>query len=307
MKPLPQDDLQAIVDAVDWEPLRGARILLTGGTGFLGRWLVESFILANRQHDLKATMFATMAHTQIHETDEVRAIIWDIALGRYPDQPPGTITHCIHAACPSCAVPPVSDLEMFRVIVNGAQNVMKWCVDNGAKRVLYLSSGAAVYRPDTTYGLAKKAAEMVCGLYAENHEMDVSIARIYSLVGPGLPLDGHFAIGNFIRDAIAGRPVQVVGGESILRSYLYVSDAVTRLWGLAISPFGGSTVGSPDPITIRDLAGLVGKVLRAHVVYTLGGFRADTYLPPQGAHLGRPPRVSLKDAILKTAQWNRED
>jgi dTDP-glucose 4,6-dehydratase len=307
MKPLPQDDLQAIVDAVDWEPLRGARILLTGGSGFIGRWMMDSFILANRQHNLKAMMFATMAHTQIQETEEVCTVIWDLTTGCYPNQWPGVITHCIHAACPSCAVPPVSDLEMFKTIINGTQNVMKWCAENEAKHVLYLSSGASVYRSDTPYGLAKKAAEMVCKLYTKDYSMQVSIARIYTLVGPGLPLDGHFAIGNFIRDAIAGRPVQVIGGASSLRSYLYISDAATRLWELAISPFERSTVGSPNIISIRDLAGLVGKVLHAHVSYTLGTCQADTYLPPSNAHLGRAPRVSLEDAILKTAQWNQED
>ena len=233
MKPLPPEDLQAIVDAVDWSDLKDARILLTGGTGFVGRWLVESFALANQQKGLKATMLTVSRKSGLH--DDPTILHTKANLLR-----PGTIsgwgefTHCIHAACPSCANPPVDDITMFNTIVNGTDNVLHWCSENGAKRVLYISSGAAEHRPDAPYGAAKKAAEVLCGIYAKQYGMEIPIARPYALVGPGLPLDAHFAIGNFIRDALAGGPVKVVGGQNVYRSYLYASDMAAWLWTLLL-------------------------------------------------------------------------
>ena len=315
-KPLPQEDLQAIVDAVGWEPLRGARILLTGGTGFLGSWLVESFILANRQHDLKATMLTVSRKSGYYDDPTVTHSKANICSPRQAGL--GAFTHCIHAACPSCAVPPVSDLEMFDTIVTGTRNVLNGCADTGAKRILYISSGAAEHRTETVYGGAKKAAEMLCGIYAEEYGLEIPIARPYALVGPGLPLDGHFAIGKFIHDALAGGPVRVLGGTNVFRSYLYASDVATWLWTILLK--GESCVpvdvGSRVAINIRRLAETVahtlGVAVEAHpprldmpgfknIIIHEGNVPVDTYLPV--VDIGFRQTVSLKDAILRTANF----
>lgn len=304
MNPLPPEDLQAIVDAVDWSSLRDARIILTGGTGFVGRWLVESFALANQQKGLKATMLIVSRKSVLHDDPTIhntRAdILRPLAGGRF--------THAIHAACPSCANPPVDDLTMFNTIVNGTQNVLRWCLESGAKRVLYISSGAAEHRPDSPYGAAKKAAEVLCRIYAQQYGMEIPIARPYALIGPGLPLDAHFAIGNFIRDALAGGPVKVVGGTNVYRSYLYASDMAAWLWTLLLKGESCTTVnvGSSEPITIWGLARTVGEVLDCGFASEPGSAAGHTYVPVMWRTnmLGLQQTVWLRDAILKTARWH---
>jgi dTDP-glucose 4,6-dehydratase len=133
------------------------------------------------------------------------------------------------------------------------------------------------------------------------------------MVGPYLPLDAHFAIGNFIRDAINRQPVIIQGDGAAIRSYLYLSDVVSRLWLLL---FHGESkaynVGSPFPISILDLAHFVVKVLKSdsHIKikrHHITQAHSDHYVPNVSLlekKLRIKSYIPLNQAILKTANWN---
>ena len=296
MKLLPREDLKAIVDSVDWEPLRGARTLLTGGTGWVGSWLVESFSAANEQHQLGATLFVLARRRVDYPDPAVTMIEGDVINLPFMGM---DFTHVIHAACPANARMEEDDpLGLWDTIVDGTREVLYF--NQHCKRFLYISSGAALKRPNTVYGLAKLAAEMQCRIHAKNG-MNIAIARPYALIGPGLPLDRHFAMGNFIRMALEGGPVKVEGGLLVYRSYLYASDLATRLWNLLLSgPICEPVdVGSDERLSIYDLACLVARLLKVEVEVTNKAQPYDNYLPENPAHVS----VHLEEAILKTARW----
>ena len=109
---------------------------------------------------------------------------------------------------------------MSRTIINGTINVLDLCVEKNAE-LLFVSSGAVNgihknnkkinptdYTPfnplgsNYTYHLGKICAENLCYNYARKYNLNIKIARCFAFVGPYLPLDKHFAIGNFIKSVL---------------------------------------------------------------------------------------------------------
>ena len=165
---------------------------------------------------------------------------------------------------------------MRNVIISGTQNVLEYANKIGAKRVLFISSGAVygkqpadmTYIPEdyegapdplnylNSYGCAKRQAENLCALYNHHYNVDYVVARCFAFVGPYLSLDSHFAIANFIRDGLKGGPVVVNDDGSPYRSYLYADDLTEWLWTILLKGKSGEAynVGSDEAITIKELA-----------------------------------------------------
>ena len=115
----------------------------------------------------------------------------------------------------------------------------------------------------TAYGQAKRAAEHMCFLYSDYYGIDVVVARCFSFVGPDLPRDVHYAIGNFIRDALSSDTITVNGDGTPLRTYLNQEDLACWLFQILLRSNSGMiyNVGSDEVISIADLAHLVRDIL----------------------------------------------
>jgi dTDP-glucose 4,6-dehydratase len=162
------------------------------------------------------------------------------------------------------------------------------------------------------YGEAKRAAEMLCALHAEA-DFHPIIARCFAFVGPYLPIDAHFAIGNFIRDALNGGPIRVAGDGTPYRSYLYAADLAIWLWTILVrgQPMCPYNVGSEQALTIAELAGLVGRAFSPPVGVTVArlpvpGVAAERYVPAvtrAESELGLHVTIPLQDSIRRTVDW----
>jgi nucleoside-diphosphate-sugar epimerase len=300
-----------------WGEMRGQRIFITGGTGFFGCWLVESFLYANRVERLGARVTvltrdpAGFARKCPHlVADAALALVaGDVRDFAFPD---GEFGYVIHAATEA-------DVE----------RTLKFAAGHGARKLLLTSSGAVygaqpasvthmpeVYdcAPDTAYGEGKLAAELLCADYARAHGMECKIARCYAFAGPHLPLDGRFAFGNFVRDAMRGDVVDVQGDGTALRSYMYAADLAIWLWtmlfrGPSLEAFN---VGSEQAVSILELAQTVAAALgsraEVHVAQEVTqGATAQQYVPSTRKAerlLGLRCHVSLEEAIRRTAVWH---
>lgn len=335
------DDLAAIGSALagDWSQLSGKRLFITGGTGFIGRWMLEALRAADLRFGIGVDItvltrdpdaFAAKAPHLVGHPG-FRFVAGDI-LTLQPDG--GRYSHVIHAATEASADVNLNrPTQMFDTVVDGTRRALDFAVAAGAKRFFFLSSGA-VYGaqppevthvgenwlggpdprdPRNTYAEAKRAAELLCAIYRKSHGMDTIVARIFALLGPLLSLDIHFAAGNFIRDAMAGRTVRVEGAGTAVRSYLYAADLTTWLWAMLLRAEPGATynVGSEEAVSIAELAARTAALLGEAGHDVLGkpdpGWNPGRYVPSTALirrELGVAPTIGLDEAIRRTAAWN---
>ncbi len=339
---LAQQDLDHVVDGVGadaWQQLGDAQLLLTGGTGFVGRWLLATLLHASRRHGLGLRV-TVLTRDERRFTQEQPALALDAAVRLLPgdvrgfDWPAGRpLTHVVHAATDVVAAQ--SPAHTFDTCVRGTQCVLDRMRQAGARRLLLLSSGAVYGRqpgavdrlaedsaqaPDclaagSAYGEGKRAAELLCAMAAAQGGLHFSVARCFAFVGPHLPLDQHFAIGNFIGEALQGRPLDIRGDGTALRSYLYAADLALWLWTLLLRAPGGRAynVGGEEAVSIEALAHRVLRVLGVSVPVRVAarpapGAAAERYLPDLRRardELGLGCRVGLDDVIRRTADWHR--
>jgi len=335
------DDLYEVHARVgaDWQAFRNARMFITGATGFIGRWLLETLRHADAVEQLGVEVtiltrdpeaFARKA-PNLAEWSRLSVLRGDVKSFAFPE---GECTHVVHAATEASAELNTNNPRaMFDTVVAGARRVLDFAVEKKAARVLNLSSGA-VYgpqpwevehvtedwrgSPDCTnpvnaYAEGKRAAEMLCAIYGKQFGLHITSARIFAVLGPYLPLDTHFAAGNFLRDAMAGRKIVVQSDGRACRSYIYAGDLAAALWVmLARGPAGRAfNLGSEEVVSIRELAERVAAVLGSAGHEVLGrpdvGWNPGRYAPDMSAftaEFGPAQRVSLEEAILRTARWN---
>ena len=243
--------------------------------------------------------------------------------------PQGQFSHVIHAATEaSVSLNKLNPDLMLSTIIEGTKHTLEFAKQSGTKRFLFISSGAiygkqpshiSTIREDdffslndskTAYAEGKREAENICADYASC--CDIKIARCFAFVGPYLPLDTHFAIGNFINDGLNGRMILVKSDGSAYRSYLYAADLAIALWTIL---FCGNTmrpynVGSDEAISIKDLAHLVASTfdpkLNVHVEQATSSRVPERYVPNTSRmqeELKIDSRVELRRAIELTKEW----
>jgi nucleoside-diphosphate-sugar epimerase len=105
----------------------------------------------------------------------------------------------------------------------------------------------------------KRVSEFYCSYYASKYNLNITIARFFSFIGFYLPLDIHYAIGNFIKDAKENNKITINSNGTALRSYMYMSDLLIWLFTILTNGKSGEAynVGSNEAISIKELANLV--------------------------------------------------
>ena len=341
VKPLPPEDLDHVLNYTreHWAEAKGRSFFITGGTGFFGMWLLESFAYINDTLGLgmRATVltrdplaFASKAPYLTARTD-LTFIRGDV---RFFEFPSGQFDYVIHAATEASAkLNEVDPQEMLDAIIGGTRRVLDFAAQAGVKKLLLTSSGAVYGKqpaeithvsedylgapdpllPGSAYGEGKRVSEHMCVVHARQHGYEVKIARCFAFVGPHLPLNEHFAIGNFINDAILGRPILIRGDGTTVRSYMYTADLSVWLWSLL---FNGENsvaynVGSEESQAMHELAEIVKLVCSLGLPITVCGTRDEQVSPeryvPSTSRIRNgmqlPPLISIEQAIRKTHSW----
>ena len=342
MSKLPGDDLDHVLMHTRdlWGELRGQRLFITGGTGFFGRWILETFVYANEQLSLGASAVVLTRNLEsfvlkaphLATRNDLQLFQGDVRDFNFPD---GNFSHVIHAGTTSSA--PVEPLEMFDTILQGTRHVLNFAATHGTKKLLFISSGAVYGKqppelthisedyhgapdpldPNSAYGEGKRAAELLCTLMANQYGFEAKIARCFAFVGPHLPLDAHFAIGNFIRDALQGESIRVGGDGTPYRSYLYTADLAIWLWTILFQGGAGRAynVGDSAQMTIREVAETTSTALELTAPVRVAkdsvpGQVVSRYIPNVDrarTELGLEARIDLGSSLKKTSLWYKNN
>jgi nucleoside-diphosphate-sugar epimerase len=282
---LPKADLEAIASLIGPDllgRLRNKKIFITGGTGFFGRWLLEFLLYANNELALNCSVCVLTRNAnrflekspEFRHADKFAFIEGDIVSFKFPDQNFDFIVHAATDADNKLNFE--SPLLMIDTIANGTRRVLDFCIAHQHARILFLSSGAMYGRqpadlplisenylgaPDplnehSAYGEGKRMAELLCSVYARKYNLSISIARCFAFVGPLLPLNMHFAVGNFIGNCLRNEDIVIKSDGTTVRSYMYSADLI--VWLITILLIGKSNqaynIGSDQPVSIREIA-----------------------------------------------------
>lgn len=331
-----QPDLELILDRARtlWPRLAGQSLFITGGTGFFGRWLLEALRIANTRHALGLRV-AVLTRDPAAFGRKAPEIVADPAFRFVPGDvrdfafPTGDFTHIIHAATTSAHETFAGEdpLRKFDTLVGGTRRVLDFAAEHGIGNLLFTSSGVVyqplppptggshtpipetsllappTHDPASALGQAKRAAEFLCACYADRYGWHLGIARCFSFVGPYLPLDIHYAIGNFIAQALHAERIVVNSDGTALRSYLYTADLVVWLLALLLEGKSGQpcNVGSDAAISIGDLAHLVRDLIAPDKAVDILGQAANAVGNPiRNAYI---PDITLARNTLGLDVW----
>lgn len=340
---LPQADLEqafVAVGAASWRSLAGGRVFLTGGTGFVGKWLMATLIEANRCLDLGCELVVLSRDPQafvdaaphLAQAPGVSLVRGDVRDFSFPH---GGFSHVVHAA--TDIVTHNTPRDTFATCFEGTRRALDFAAQAGASDFLLVSSGAIYGRqppalerlaeshagaPDplqvgSAYGEGKRVSEWLGAAQAATSSLRFKVARCFAFVGPYLPLDKHFAIGNFLRDAMAGDEIVIQGDGTPYRTYLHAADMAAWLWATLLrgEPGVAYNIGGHEVLSIAELAHRTVSVLDSPAKVTIlkpapEGRVPDRYVPDvtrARLKLALPEPISLDDAIARTAQWHRDN
>ncbi len=322
-----------------WGNVANKTFFITGGTGFFGKWLLESFLIINQRLLLNNTIIVLSrdpaefltTHNQFNNSGFI-FIKGDVNTFDFPKN---NIDYVIHAATEaSMELNLHNPLLMYDTIVNGTRRILELCRQKNVISVLHTSSGAVygeqpynvtniseeykgapnVFSAASAYAEGKRDAEMLASLYYGQFNVPSKLARCFAFCGPYLPLNAHYAIGNFLLNIINGEEIIIQGDGTPLRSYLYAADLV--IWLFTILLKGKSNypynVGSDEDISIGNLANLIaGMAAGKPNVKILGdkipGSVVSRYVPSihrAKTELELKVLVTLPQAIKKTLAFN---
>ena len=288
--------------------VKNSSFLLTGMTGPFGIWIVRYLFWTIKQNCSKSKIFITTRNIEkakqfFPELTELHYLKVNVST----EQIEGNFNYIIHAAAPSAAetFAGMKGIEKFNSIIAGANTIIQNCNKYRPRKLIFISSGSvygnvegkisennkiAPMTESSITGLAqgKRAAEYLLNAYCEETNIEFNILRCFSFSGYGIPLDLHYAIGNFVQNAMDNNDIIITGSGKDLRSYLHLGD----LAYLTVKILFQETeeviynIGGDKQYSIYEIATKVKQVINSKInIYVenknerIGNEKISSYLP----------------------------
>ena len=342
-----QEDVKVIVNSITKEALalEGQTILITGGSGFLGKYFLNTFwylnekVLSKKCKVISIDNFITGTERDDYllKDENFKFIKHDVKEALDLSE---TVDYVIHAAGIASPIYYMKyPLETIEVATTGTKNLLEFAKNKKVKSFLFFSSSEIYGDPDSEhvptketyngnvscvgpracYDESKRLGETLCSVYWNLYEFPVKIVRPFNIYGPGMRRDDYRVVPSFLTSALAGRPMPVHENGEFKRSFCYVSDAVTGFLKTLLSGENGEAFNIGDSraeITMMELAEMITKIVGSTATikkvpypenYPKGGpLRRCPDLSKSKSLLGYQPLVCMETGLRKTMEWYKE-
>lgn len=322
------------------EALKGQSILVTGGTGFVGKWIAETVAYLNAEHDFGISLHLLARNTTNFQNEVphlaklpfIYLIDQDV---RNVSDLPEDVSWVIHAAAsPDNREHSTEPLRTIDTIYRGTAALLDACMRlPNLNKFVYLSSNniygntqedkqkisendmglLSCNTVHASYSEAKRLAETVCASYRSQQRLPIVILRPFAFLGPYQGLEKPWALNNFIRDGILGSPIRILGDENTVRSFLYASDMAYWILAVLAGAINNYTynLGSDDAVTLKNLAEKIASVFHNKpeiIVKSSRDFQQTSKVSvPDISSIvkdfGVRQTVDFDTALLKTINW----
>lgn len=305
------------------------RILVTGGSGFLGSHLCE-FLLKKRnevicldnnftgskdniKHLMDNKNFEFIRHDVVDpiklEVDQIYNLACPASPVHYQFNPVKTIKTSVLGTLNMLGL---SKRVKARFLQASTSEVYGDPREHPQKENYFGNVNTVGFR--SCYDESKRVAESLCFAYKLQNNVDAKIVRIFNTYGPFMALNDGRVVSNFIVQALQNKPITIYGDGKQTRSFCYVSDLIDGMYLMMEKDkfMGPVNLGNPDEFTILELANLVIELTKSKSEIIFKELPADDPIRRQPdinlakIELNWEPKIKLREGLLKTIPYFEE-
>ena len=331
-----EDCAKSCINISNLEKLKSSHILITGGTGFVGNWLTEMLIYLNENFNFNVTIYLLSRNVaQRINHSEFKYIHYIKSDVKNLKELPRTIEYILHAAgTPDSREHVSNSIKTIDTFYKGTQNILDLAsrLPNLIKVIHFSSnkiygtnySRTPMHESNTTivgnnnqdvYSESKRISETLCKAYISELHLPIIIVRPFAFIGPFQSLDKPWAINNFIRDAILGGPIRILGNELTAKSYMYGSDLAYFILNILTQGKVGEVynLGSSDSTTLVELASKIKNIINSDIEIKIRSskdqYSKTSFDVPDTSKVENELNIKssfdIDEALKRTILWNK--
>jgi nucleoside-diphosphate-sugar epimerase len=331
-----EDCAKSCVNISNLEKLKNSHILITGGTGFIGTWITEMLIYLNENFNYNVTIYLlSRSAAQRSNHSEFKYIHYIKSDIKNVKELPNTIKYILHAAGTPDSRDHVSNsIKTIDTFYKGTQNILDLASRLPSLiKLIHFSSNKIYgtnystspldenntnivgYNNQDVYSESKRISETLCKAYMSELHLPIIIVRPFAFIGPFQSLDKPWAVNNFIRDAILGGPIRILGNELTTKSYMYGSDLAYYILNILVQGKIGEiyNIGSSHPISLVELATKIKKLINSEIEIKIRSskdqYSLTSFDVPQISKIENTLNIrsffDIEEALKRTILWNK--